>query len=466
MASHTLQGAALAALLLVGCTSSSTCPAGTAFACVCGGGESGVQTCQADGTLGACVCAADGGSDAGPDGGADAGADAGPMPDAGGDAGLDAGPDAGTDAGPGGGADAGQDGGADGGCALGQSLHITTGIDACMPQTVCTSETCPPQLGSCDGGVCLFNPGYSGVQTIPQAWATYYCDLEIGSCNGVSQFEPPATTASKIAQQFGIPSCARDGGPSGPCAGIAASSPMVVGNGADAVDPRTNRPVATWGLGLTEASGICYQITGPSGTAIIALTDRCAGYCKCNGSGFQECGTCVNAADMAVNCSCIGPIPGVYTQCCGVGCATTEDDCDWCASNNHLHFDLDVNTFNHVCGTTNSNGSCQLSQAQYVPCLSPNPSWPPSQSGAGCQTGTFYCAQPMQNSDQIPQQQCCCEYNLCPQSNGSCSSAAGDCHSGSCACLSGQPDAEHPLVPSTGCCCVYGTTPQSDGTCQ
>ena len=304
------------------------------------------------------------------------------------------------------------------------------------------------------------------MRTLPEAWATYYCELSAGGCNGVTQLEPPATTAAAIAQEFGVPFCGNDQGSTGTCAGVGASSPMLVGNSQEAIDPRTNRLVATWGLGLTEASGLCYRIAGPGGVAVIALTDRCGGYCKCNGSGFEECGPCVNAPDLEVNCSCVGAVPGVYSQCCGDGCASTAADCDWCASNNHPHFDLDIDTFNHVCGNLASAGSCQLSQAQYVPCLPPSSTWPPSQSGTGCQTGTFYCAQPLQNSDQIPNQQCCCEFNLCPQPDGSCQTAPRQCKSGSCTCIGGQPDSEHPQVPSTGCCCVYGTSPQSDGTCQ
>jgi hypothetical protein len=241
---------------------------------------------------------------------------------------------------------------------------------------------------------------------------------------------------------------------------------MVVGNSEEAVDPRTNMRVATWGLGLTEASGLCYRVAGPGGAAVVALTDRCGGYCKCNGSGFQECGPCVNAADMQVNCSCVGDVPGVYGQCCGDGCATTQGNCDWCASNNHAHFDLDVATFNHVCGSAAANGSCQLTQAQYGPCLTPNPAWPPGGITLSCGAGEFECAQPLQHSDQLPNQQCCCDYNLCPQLDGSCAAPAGACKSGSCACAGGQPDSMHPLVPSTGCCCVYGAAPQSDGSCQ
>jgi hypothetical protein len=54
-------------------------------------------------------------------------------------------------------------------------------------------------------------------------------------------------------------------------------------------------------------------------------------------------------------------------------------NCDWCASNNHPHFDLDDAAFAHVCGDQGAMyGSCQLSKARFVPCLDPHPDWPPN----------------------------------------------------------------------------------------
>ena len=255
-------------------------------------------------------------------------------------------------------------------------LHVATGIDLCMPAVVCTSETCPPPLGSCVDGACVFDPGYAGVQTLPQAWVTYYCALESGGCHGVTQIEYPEVTAGEISSMMGIPVCDGSTATSGACVGIAASSAMVVGNSQLAVDPQTGKAVADWGLGLTEASGLCYAITGPGGSAVVALTDRCGGYCKCNGSGYEECGPCVNAPSMTPNCPCVGTAPGVATECCGVGCATLNAECDWCASNNHPHFDLDTATFNWVCGSEANRGSCQLSSAEVVTCLPPK-AWPP-----------------------------------------------------------------------------------------
>jgi len=272
-------------------------------------------------------------------------------------------------------------------------------------------------------------------------------------------------TAGKVSAALSNPLCEGYSG-NGTCVGIAASSPMIVGNSQVATDPATGRTVSPWGLGLTEASGLCYSLTGPGGTAIVALTDRCGGYCKCSGSGFEECGPCVNAPDMVTNCPCVGTANPAYGQCCGNGCPTLNAECDWCANNNHPHFDLDDGTFNWVCGAQASNGSCQLTAVTYIPCLS-GQTWPPGGGGGTCGASSFQCAgTPAAHQDLVPGTMCCCNYNECPQSNGSCAAAPATCKAGSCACGTGEPDANHPQVPSTGCCCTYGTTPQADGSCQ
>src|SRR5262249_42775727 len=161
-------------------------------------------------------------------------------------------------------------------------------IDVCLPKVVCTSETCPPSLGKCVAGACVFSAGYQGLRTLPQAWATYYCTLSTGGCHGVTQLEFPEVTAGEIAKSLSLPLCEGSESTKGSCVGIAASSPTVVGNSQVAIDPATGKTVSTWGLGLTESSGLCYEITGPGGTALVALTDRCGGYCKCGGSAYQE----------------------------------------------------------------------------------------------------------------------------------------------------------------------------------
>lgn len=151
----------------------------------------------------------------------------------------------------------------------------------------------------------------------------------------------------------------------------------MVGNSQVALDARNGAEVKNWGLGLSEASNVCYKLTRPGGSAYVALTDRCGGYCKCNGSGYEECGPCVNAIDIPPNCPCVGTAPGVSDTCCGAGYATpVVAACDWCATNNHPHFDLDQDTFNHICGEKMILSSCQLSAVAAIACPL-GVSWPP-----------------------------------------------------------------------------------------
>jgi hypothetical protein len=303
----------------------------------------------------------------------------------------------------------------------GRVLDVAANVQVCMPKVVCNAETCPPQLGACVSGTCQYKTGYQGLKTLPEAWATYYCDLPTGGCHGVSQIHFPEETAATVAKNLALKTCFADA--SGKCVGIVASPPMMVGNSQEAKNPDGSR-VGNWGLGMTEASGLCYEIEGPGGSAVVAITDRCGGYCKCAGSGFQECGPCVNAADMATNCSCVGTVPGVYGQCCGLGCGgAVKADCDWCASNNHPHFDLDTATFNHVCGGSAGNGSCKLAKAKFVPCLTAETAWPPGGGGGGsCPANSFACpaGPPSSSQPQIPGTQCCCNWGMTPGADGQC----------------------------------------------
>jgi len=82
------------------------------------------------------------------------------------------------------------------------------------------------------------------------------------------------------------------------------------------------------------ACGQCWQLTGPAGTAKIQVTDCCAGY-----PGHASC---LNSKD---------PL------------------CDWCAGNDHLHFDLDMDSFNKVCGAAGVHaGNCAISSAVSIAC--------------------------------------------------------------------------------------------------
>jgi hypothetical protein len=165
----------------------------------------------------------------------------------------------------------------------GHTLNIGADIQLCLPPVVCSpNETCLPGLGSCVGGQCIYKAGYDGLATLPQAWATEYCDLTLGQCNGIwhSPDNTPLVVAQTVGAKLNRPLCTS--APAGTtCVGIMAPPPLVVGNSQRTIDPSTGRTVALWGLGTTWASGLCYEIAGPGGTAVVAVTDRCAGYCNC-----------------------------------------------------------------------------------------------------------------------------------------------------------------------------------------
>lgn len=259
----------------------------------------------------------------------------------------------------------------------GERVQIGTDIELCLPPVVCTpSETCPRGLGDCVNGKCIFKPGYRGLATLAEAWTTQYCDLKTGGCNGSVQDPLPYDVARQIARDFG-PVCA-EGDTTGTCVGIAAPPPLLAGNSQVAQDPLTGATVASWGLGMTAASGVCYELTGDGGTAVVAITDRCGGYCKCGASAFNECGTCINAGDTATQCPCVGAAPPVHATCCGRTCASAGGQCDWCANNNHPHFDLDDATFAHVCGPEGPRlGSCKLKKVKLIEnCYPARPTWP------------------------------------------------------------------------------------------
>ena len=313
------------------------------------------------------------------------------------------------------------DGGACGYQATGRLLQVAPGIEVCLPAVVCTAETCPPPLGTCTDGRCRFAAGYAGLATLPEAWATYYCDLAGEGCHGVTQIDFAEVTAAAVSTSLGLPECYRHDGAAAKCVGIMAAPPLMVGNSQEAIDPATGTVVGLWGLGMTEATGSCYEVTGPGGTAVLAVTDRCGGYCRCRGSGFQECGPCVSAPDMEPHCACVGPVPGLYAECCGRGCSTLEADCDWCASNNHPHFDLDTDAFNWVCGAAAVNGSCRLTEVRYVPCAAPK-DWPPGGGSATCPPQSFSCpgGSPAPEQPRIPGTECCCYWGLQPQADGTC----------------------------------------------
>eukprot|EP01041_Mallomonas_annulata_P007854 gene7854-16071_t len=303
-------------------------------------------------------------------------------------------------------------------------LAVSPTISIYIPEAICKPENCPVGLGTCVDNKCVYAAGYDGLKTHPIAYATEYCTLSPDGCLGVTHINTPYTTAKNIATSLNLPIC-YESNHNEKCVGIFASSPMMFGNSQEAIDPSTGRVVSTWGMGLTEASGICHKLVGPNGQeVIVAQTDRCGGYCTCTGLvSKQECGPCVNKADLTPGCPCVGTDP-LYGQCCGLasyGCPAVDAACDWCASNNHPHFDLDVDTFDYLCGSGKGAGSCQITSVTPFQCMTPL-TWPPTGASGTCGTNAFSCTS--------------------------------------------SPAPEQPLIPGcNGCCCYWGKTPSSGCGC-
>lgn len=319
--------------------------------------------------------------------------------------------------------------------ALGSVFSVTSSIEVCLPPVYCNPETCPPALGQCVNGQCQYLSGYKGLATYPHAIATYYCQLDTGGCNGAlggSIFDMATTAASHLH----LPLCTPTS--TGNCMGIAATSPMLMGNSQIAHDALANGNVPLWGLGLSYVSGVCYELTGPGGQVTVAITDRCAGYCRCDGSvasdqaSYHECGQyqCYDSPQMHPNVPCVGTLPQIgFPSCGGFGCASTPvQQCDWCASNNHPHFDLDVYAYNHVCGSAGTAGHCDITGVKII----------------SCDLGV---ASPFSASSSTS------------------SSSSGAVPANAFHCGGVPPSPEQPVIPGTSYCCNWGTSPNAQGSC-
>ena len=116
----------------------------------------------------------------------------------------------------------------------GHVLDVSADISLCVPPQTCLPETCPPPLGSCVNDQCVFKPGYQGLETLPEAWATHYCDLQSGACQGVHQFDPVLVTAQSVAATASLSLC-KSSAAGAKCVGIVASPPMMIGKSRERV---------------------------------------------------------------------------------------------------------------------------------------------------------------------------------------------------------------------------------------
>ena len=208
--------------------------------------------------------------------------------------------------------------------------------------------------------------------------ATYYCALNTGGCNGVMGTTIPAqSVAAQVVTSQGKPFCYTQN--TVDCVGIAAVPPIMMGNNQITANTYPYTPKTPWGSGLSPASGYCYKLTSSSGLSVyVAITDRCGGYCSCpsKGTGIGECGgQCIGytwppVADLTPNCQCRGSANTIST-------CSTQQNCDWCAANDHPHFDLDTDSFNRICGAAGSAGSCSIASVTPIAnCVPKNGAWP------------------------------------------------------------------------------------------
>jgi hypothetical protein len=278
---------------------------------------------------------------------------------------------------------------------VGSYLKVNDGVTIYTPKVACTPVTCLAQYGGqCQSdGTCKYSTGYKPLLQFPKAYATNYCDMESGGCSGA--LGDPQKFIGDLRQCL-LKGNSPEAPPNGPIDsntrfGVTANPPIMIGDSNESYDLVNKKTVTTSYQGSTPYSGICYDVKGPTGRAILVPYDRCAGYCKtgCGVSGFKqkynttsksgfdlgnvECGICLQKPEdkPKPNCPCVGTTP-MDDKCCGdsvYGCGKLDGQCDWCASQNHPHFDLDNTTFNIVCN--DPNGSCELTTVKPFKCIIP-----------------------------------------------------------------------------------------------
>jgi hypothetical protein len=326
---------------------------------------------------------------------------------------------------------------------------LTTGIQKISdtvsiyrPKVECTPVTCMKSLGGrCrPDGTCEYgsrrsaSPAngrpYQPFTAYPHAMATHYCGLEAGGCSGA--IGDPRPTIARIRKGL-LAGDAPQAPPGGPVTaatrfGVTANPPLMIGNSADGVSLLTGKPVGASYQGASAVSGVCYDVKGPGGRAILIAGDRCGGYCLsgcgAHGAGAEECGPCVSAVtgEPTPNPPCVGTVPGLYPACRGesvYGCdPPVLQDCDWCASQNHPHFDLDDSTYARVCGAAGGVGSCELTEVTPFRCAEPGT----LPSGGSCPYAGSYdnggkaCGQPAAQYTGAGGATCCCPWNATPDS--------------------------------------------------
>jgi len=166
-----------------------------------------------------------------------------------------------------------------------------------------------------------------------------------------------------------------EGCQSGPCLanGPVATQPVNNGNNNNGNGGRPT--VATWYCSLTDGSkGSCFP--GSCGTFSPAISGF--GIAAMNPGDFGSGSACKYQASACGQCWALTGPGGTkniqVTDCCAgypgkPSCLSSNDPyCDWCAANDHQHFDLDWDSFVTVCGGQVNAGNCRISKAVRISC--------------------------------------------------------------------------------------------------
>ena len=147
--------------------------------------------------------------------------------------------------------------------------------------------------------------------------------------------------------------------------------------------------------------GKCWHLINGKTSITVLATDRCGG--RCYGKPFIcdkeaapaatcDCATCIEGKkeyrnDTTVSnptCPC-SAVEAMFSailcllfswQCSCLSAQAKRSEglcapgilCDWCAHDDHPHFDLDMDAFNAICGPQSGQGSCNLTTAVEVRC--------------------------------------------------------------------------------------------------
>jgi len=223
--------------------------------------------------------------------------------------------------------------------------------------------------GFCNSGACLCDPGWTNFDCsvpkggfpyyVPPASATWFCSLSSGGC------DPGMCVGGDGAQWSGLNGNLPPG-----ITGVAAVNPTLYGE-------RRSSAQTPGGQYSYVGSGCfaCYKLTHAQTSVNVIVVDRCAGdcrgtpahYCDPNGlNGESECGNCLAEGIQPIPvCSCYSPNATAYNGLCQ---GNQNIICDWCAQNDHPHFDLDQDTYNTLCGSDAPAGHCNLDSADLIDC--------------------------------------------------------------------------------------------------